>query len=573
MSTLSTPSPGISARLRSVLSVRNIVIFAALLVIGYLVLTPLIYLIVGTFFHDGRFTLDAFARAYGTTGIEAMVLNSALFTVGATLIALVFGTLLAYVTVRTNVPFKGVIIASSLVPLIIPNLLYTIAWIMLASPNIGWLNQLLSPIFGGPAIDIFSLGGMIWVEGINSAPLVYLFMFVAFRAMDPSLEEAALVSGASRLRMFLTVTLSLARPAIAGAALLVSVKILGSFEVPTLLGVPSGIYVFVSRIYFVMQDFPYDTAAGGALSIGLILLALLGTWALARARGSGGKDFATVTGKGFRPNVLDLGRLRVLVSALVVVYFTITTVIPLFVMAYNSLLPYYQALSLDSLALVSLDNYVDLVTNRIFTNAVLNSVMLAAGSATAIMVLVAIAAWVVVRSKTRARALVDHLTFLPMVFPGLVIGVAVSFVYLRNPLPFPVYGTLLILLIAYVTNFLPYGMRYAVSALEQVSIELEESANVSGASWWQTTGRIVVPLIFPGLMAGWIYLFVVIVRELGSSILLYSFGNEVIAVLIFQYYEEGRLVTISALGVLLVGALTVIVGVVYRFGSRVGIRL
>lgn len=562
----------LTRRVRSLLTVRSLVIALAVGIIGYLVLTPFLYLVLGTFFQDGRFSLAAFERAYGTSGLWPMVLNSVVFTVGATGLALVLGTLLAYVTVRTNVPLKSLVVASSVVPIIIPGLLYTIAWVMLGSPNIGSINQLSNAVLGIPVVNVFSMPGMIWVEGTHSAPLVYLFMYVAFRAMDPSLEESALTSGASRVRMFFTVTLPLVRPAIAGAALLVGVKILGSFEVPMLLGVPEGIFVFVSRIYFVMQDFPYDTPAAGALSVGLIVLAFVGIWAMSRARGSG-KEHATVTGKGFRPNEINLGRLRWVVSALVLLFFLITLVAPLAVMLWNSLMPYYQAFSVSALANLTLDNYRRLFASDIFTTSVVNSLLLAAASATVVMILTAIASWVVIRSKSRARQLVDHLTFSPMVLPGLVIGVAVSFVYLRNPLPFPVYGTLVILLIAYITNFLPYGMRYAVSSLEQISIELEESAQVSGATWWRTIRKVVLPLVFPGLMAGWIYLLVVIVRELGSSILLYSPGNEVIAVLIFRFYEEGELVTISALGVVLVTALTLIVGVVYRYGSRVGIRL
>ncbi|MCS0499823.1 ABC transporter permease [Protaetiibacter mangrovi] len=557
---------------RRVLSPKNVIVFLAILIIGYLVLTPAIYLFIATFFSGGAFTLDAFRRAYGTSGLDSMVLSSIVFTVGATVLALALGTALAYITVRTNVPFRSLIVATSLVPLIVPGLLYTIAWVMVASPNVGIANQIGNALTGGPWFDIFSMPGMIWVEGTHNVPLVYLFMFVAFRAMDPSLEESALVNGATRATMLRRITIPLMRPALAAAALVVGVKTLGSFEVPTLLGVPGGIFVFVSRIYYVMSDFPYDTAAAGALSIGLVVLAILGTWALNRMQGDG-KQYATVTGKGFRPAALDLGRWKWPVAIGVLVYFLVTTALPLFVMAYNSLLPHFQAISIRAMSEFTLQNYVDLFENPIFARSVGNSLLLAVGTATAIMVLTAVAAWVVVRGRRRSRKLVDQLTFIPMVFPGLVIGLAVSFVYLRNPLPIAVYGTLLILLIAYMTNFLPYGMRYAMSSLQQISAELEESSAVAGASWWQTWTRIVLPLMFPGLMAGWIYLLIVAVRELGSSILLYSPGNEVIAVLIFQMYEEGELVDISALGVVLVVFLSLIVALVHKFGSRVGIRL
>jgi iron(III) transport system permease protein len=159
-----------------------------------------------------------------------------------------------------------------------------------------------------------------------------------------------------------------------------------------------------------------------------------------------------------------------------------------------------------------------------------------------------------------------------MVVPGIVLGLAISFVYLRNPLPFPVYGTLLILLFAYTTRFLPYGMRYSIASLEQISAELEESANVSGASWWQVFSRIIVPLILPGLFSGFIYTLIISVRELSSSILLYSPKNEVLSILFWQLYEDGKLTVVAALGVIVVIGLTVVVSVSNYISNRVGIR-
>jgi len=394
-------------------------------------------------------------------------------------------------------------------------------------------------------------------------------MAAAFRGMDPSLEECALICGATRWTMLRKITLPLVRPAITGAMLIIAVRALESFEVPALLGLPNRIYVFTSRIYFELSNF--DFPAGGALAINLLLISMIGVYAVSKLRGKG-RDFATVTGKGFRPQTIDLGRWRWPVAAAVMGWFIITAVLPFSIMLYTSFLPFYQKFSLAAFQTFSWGNYEDLFTNRIFTRAVTNSLILSLGSATFIMVLVGIAAWLVVRSRIRWVQIVDQLSFLPLVVPGLVMGLALSFVYLRNPLPWQIYGTLWILFIAYVTRFMPYGMRYAVPSLTQISSELEESAAVSGATWWQTNRRILFPLMIPGLFAGWIYIVIVSIRELSSSLLLYSPGSEVLSIVIWLFNEKGELTTVSAIGVVLVLFLLIVVTIAYRVGGRIGVQ-
>jgi iron(III) transport system permease protein len=548
---------------------KNLTLLAVILLVGYLALTPLGFLIYGTLFEDGVFGFDAFTRAYEFTGIGEMIRNSVVFALGSSLLSFVIGTTLAYVTIRTNVPFKSLLIATALVPLIIPGLLYTISWIMLSSQNVGFINQVSQALIGRPIFDIFSMAGMIWVEGSDTAPLVFLFMAAAFRGMDPSLEESALVCGASRLTMLRRVSIPLVRPAITGALLIIAIRALESFEVPTLIGLPDRIYVFTSRIFFELNNF--DFGAAGALSINLLLLSLLGVYAVSRLRGQD-REFATVTGKGFRPQTIDLGRGRWPMAIMVLGWFFITAALPFTVMLYTSFLPYYQRFSLEALGDFSLDNYRDLLDNDILIQAVTNSVLLSIGSATFIMVLMGLAAWLVVRSRVRGGSILDQLTFLPLTVPGLVMGVSLSFVYLRNPLPWQIYGTMWILFIAYVTRFMPYGMRYAVPSLTQISSELEESAAVSGASWWQVNRRILLPLMMPGLLAGWIYIVIVSIRELSSSILLYSPGNEVLAIVIWLHNEKGELTTVSAIGVLLVLFLIVVVAIAYKVGGRIGLQ-
>jgi iron(III) transport system permease protein len=558
-------------RLARILSVRNVAVIAVVIVIGYLALVPLVYLLARTFFESGTFSLDGFARAYDAVGLGEMIWNSFVFAAGSALLALIVGTFLAYVTVRTDAPFPGLVFAASLVPLIIPGVLYTISWILLSSENIGVLNQLSNALVGTALFDVFSMPGMIWVEGTHNAPLVYLFMVAAFRSMDPSLEESALLSGASRATMLRRVTLPLVRPALAGAALIMVVRGLEGFDVPALLGIPKGIFVFTSRIFYEMQTFPIDAPAAGSLSITLLIIAIVGVWITTKSTAGRKGEFSTVTGKGFRPRPLELRRARPVVGLVVFVYFAVTTLLPVGILVYASLLPFYQGVSFDAFADMSFRSYEALFADRTLPRATQNSILLAVASAAIVVVLSAIAAWLIVRTKVRGRWIVDQLAFLPMVVPGIVLGLAIGFVYLRNPLPFQVYGTLLILLFAYVTRFMPYGMRYAISSLEQVAGELEESAQVSGASWWRTFTRILVPLILPGLFSGFLYTLIISVRELSSSILLYTPGNEVLAIMSWQLYEDGELTVVAALGVVMIVGLTLVVTVANLISSRLGV--
>jgi iron(III) transport system permease protein len=566
--------PAARARLgqsvRQLLSGRTVIVAGCVLVVGFLALVPLYHLVRDTFTGEQGFTVGAFGRAYGGDSQSGtMLLNSLGFAVGAAVLALVLGTTLAYIQVRTDTPFKGLFFAASLVPLIIPAILYAAAWIFLADPDIGLLNGVLKPILGGSPLNVFSLWGMMWVQGLHLAPIAFLLMVAAFRAMDPSLEESALMSGASWATVLRRITIPLLRPALVSAVLLMFVQSLESFEVPGLLGLQNGIYVFTSRIYFVLRSFPIDYGMAGAYALGLLAIAAAGVLLSGRLSGDA-KGFQTISGKAFRPRPIELGRARPYVGAAVLVYFAVTVLLPVGVLVYTSLLGFYTAPSKAALRSMSLDNYREALHLPIALTALKNSILLGVGAATAVMFLAAVSSWVIVRTQAPGRRLLDILAFSPIVIPGLVLGLALAFVYLRSPLP--IYGTLWILLISYSTRYLPYGMRYASAAMTQLSAELEESAHVCGASWWQTFRRVLLPLTSGGIVAGWIYILVVSFRELSSSILLYSPGKEVLSVLIWEQFENGRFTLLAAIGVLMVAILVVLVLVAYRIGAGVGLK-
>jgi iron(III) transport system permease protein len=388
--------------------------------------------------------------------------------------------------------------------------------------------------------------------------------------MDPSLEESALMSGATRLQALRKVTLPLVKPALLGAVLVILITSLESFEVPALLGLQNGIYVFTSRIYFLLRSYPVDYGGAGALAISLLVIAVIGVAFSRFLVGRGSKTYQTVTGKGFRPRPMDLGKWRPVVGAGILLYFFVTVVGPLLVLLYAALLPFYQAPSVEAFQSFSFANFQEVFEMRTAARALRNSVLLGLGSATIVMTLMALAAWITVRSSIPGRGLLEQLSFVPLVIPGIVLGLALIFVYLRSPLP--IYGTIFILLIAYCTKYMPYGMRYATTSMTQISRELEESALVSGATWWTTFRRVLLPLLSPGIMAGFIYILVVSFRELSSSILLYSPGNEVLSIVIFQMYEKGEMTMVSALGVVMVTTLVLFVTLAYKLGASIGLR-
>ena len=545
------------------------ILAAAVLVIAYLALVPLVYMFWRTFFQDGAPTLEFFREAYGTYGLGAMLRNSLWFAAGSTLVAVSAGTVLAYLVVRTDLPAKPLVFSAALVPLVIPGVLYSIAWIWLASPRSGAINSVLAPVFGPGTLDVFSLGGMIAVEGLHLAPLVFLLMAAAFRSLDPALEESARMSGAGIAATFRKVTLPLVWPALSASILIISIRALEAFEVPALIGLPDGTWVFTSRIWRSLSQYPPDFGEAGAYSF--TLLGLTGIGVLLHLRFSRrARSYQTVTAKGFRPSRVPLGRWRWPLTVLVAVYLVIAAVLPMLILLYVSTQRFYTTPSIDGLSSMTLDQYTSTLRSEQTLRAFKNSLILGVGSATAVMLCMAIAAWVVVRTRARGRWLIDALAFLPIAIPGLVLGVALLFVYLR--IPVPIYGTLWILFLAYFTRYMPYGMRTASISMVQIARELEESAQASGAGWWQTFRRVIAPLLVPGLLAGWIYILVVSLRELSSSILLYSPGNEVLAITIFEQYENGRFPELAALGVLMVAVIGGLTLLAYRLGARVGVR-
>jgi iron(III) transport system permease protein len=516
-------------------------------------------------------TLGNYVAAYGTVETFRLFWTSIRFASGASLFAFVVGTALAWMNERTNTPFKTVFFALSLIPLVIPSILFTVAWILLASPQIGIVNQLLQGWFGleQPPFDIYSMAGMIWVDGLHYSPMAFLLMSAAFRAMDPSLEESATMSGASVWQVLWRVTLKLTWPAIFATILILFVRSIESFEVPALLGLPVGIEVFTSSIYTAVHRYPSQVGLASAYGVALLAITTVGVYAVSRLSSKGSK-YATMTGKGFRPRQIDLGGWRWLTASVFIVYFTLIVVLPFLVLLWSSFQHFYTVPSREALRNLTLDPYRFVFTYPDLASTVWNSVLLSFGAATVVMLVTSVICWIVVKTKLPARWLLDNIASLPLVFPGIVLGLSIMIFYLNVDIG--IYGTIWIMLIAYITRFMPYGLRYNTTSMLQIHNELEESAAMCGASWMTTFRRIVLPLLKPGLVAGWIYVMIVSIRELSTSILLYSPDTRVVSIVIWELWENGQYVELSALGVLFIVSLFMLVLIARWIGGKYGIR-
>ncbi|OIQ91199.1 putative 2-aminoethylphosphonate transport system permease protein PhnV [mine drainage metagenome] len=553
------------------------VIGLSVLVVAYLALMPLGFLFWQSFMtpqtaaNPARFTLGNYITAYASRDTAALFLNSIKFAAGTSLFSFAVGTALAWMNERTNTPFKSLFFSLSIIPLIIPGILFTVAWIFLASPKIGLINLFLQDLFHTHHVfvNVYTLWGMIWIDGLHYSSMTFLIMTAAFRSMDPSLEESAMMSGASVGQIVWRITLKLTWPAIFATLLIMFVRSIESFEVPALIGLPVGIQVFTSSIYDAIHQYPSQIGLASSYAVTLLGITTVGVYFQSRLSSQGHK-YSTVTGKGFRPRTMDLGNWRYLTSAVFVLYFALIVVLPFLVLLWSSLQSFYSVPSMAALHHLTLDAYRYIISYPTMSEAVWNSLLLAVGSATLVMLLTSVVCWIVVKTKLPGRWMLDNLASLPMVFPGLVLGLAIMIFYLTFDIG--IYGTIWIMFIAYVTRFMPYGLRYNTTSMLQIHRELEESAAMSGASWGTTFWRIILPLLKPGQLAGWIYILIVSIRELSTSILLYSPGTEVVSVEIWELWQNGQYVELSALGVMLITALFVLVMLAQWVGKKFGVK-
>lgn len=555
---------------------QSLILIGCTAFVLYLAGIPLLMLLYGSIRSapigepGATYTIQNYVKAYFDKEFYLLLLNSVYYALGTCGLTFLIGTFLAWVSERTNTPLKKLFVVMSLIPFIIPGILSTISWILLLSPKIGLINIVVKEILGLEAapFNVYSMWGMIWAESIHLYPLVFLLMSAAFRNMDTSLEEAALTAGSSTLQTFWKVTLPLMRPAMFSVLLINFIRGIEAFEVPALIGVPAKISVFTTKIFLAIHQFPSDFGLAGAYAVTLLVISTIGVLIYGKITRRE-ERYATVTGKGYRPRVIDLGGWKYVTLGISFLIFFLAVIMPVFVLLWSSFIPYYGVPSKELMQKMTFANYHYILNYPLALTAFKNSFYLSVGSATLVMLLTSVIAWITVKTKLPGRGFLDTMTFIPIAMPGIVLGVSLIWVYLT--LPIPIYGTIWVLLLAYMTKYIPYGIRAASASMIQINKELEEASLTAGGTWFQTFRKIILPLLMPGFTAGWIYISIIALRELSTSILLYSYNSTVLSIMAFDLWEGGQYTYVCALGVLMVLLLVTMAAIARKLGAKIGI--
>jgi len=505
-------------------------------------------------------SLANFLTVLGNPNVHLALANSLIACTGGTALAVIIGLTFSWIVVRTNTPCRGFVAAASLIPLFVPPLVAGVAWSILGSPKSGLINTMMGWAGLPWRIDLYSMAGLILVFGMYYAPYIYMFTASALRNMDPSLEEAAEIAGVNPARALFTITFPLIAPAIISGMLLSFIVMLGIYGIPAVLGAPGDIPVLTTYIFKLTNWSPplYSTAA----AVAIILMAVTGALVLLQQRVLAGRSFTTVAGKAFRPRVIELGAWRWFTLSLALLYLFTVVVLPtlaLIVAAFRRFLFIPDAASLFDMRHYSLVHFDAVFDNPLTMRSIWNTMEVGLTTAVVGGVIAFAIGYTVHRSSAPARRAIDLVATLPVAIPGLVIGVAYLWAWIG--LPGGLYGTIWILMLAFVARFMPDTMKSLSTSFLQIHRELEEAAWICGKGRVGTIRSIVLPLARPGTVAAMTLLFILAIRELGSSLFLYTSDTMVMAVLLLDYYEGGNTGKAAAFSLVQTILLAVVIGV------------
>jgi iron(III) transport system permease protein len=540
-----------------------------LAILVFLVLYPVAMLLLGALTNTnpvvdgfGAFdlSLDNFLTVLANPNVHLALMNSLIACTGGTALAVAIGLAFSWIVVRTNTPCKRFIGAASLIPLFVPPLVAGVAWSILGSPKSGLINTMMKWAGLDWRIDVYSMAGLVLVFGMYYAPYVYMFTASALRNMDPSLEEAAEIAGVGPVRTLFTVTFPLIAPAIISGMLLSFIVMLGIYGIPAVLGTPANIPVLTTYIFQLTNWSPplYSTAA----AVAIILMVVTGVLVVLQQRVLTGRSFITVAGKAFRPRALDLGPWRWLTLVLALTYIFIVVVLPtlaLIVAAFRRYLFIPDAASLFDPRHYSLIHFYSIFDNPLTMRSIWNTMEVGIITALAGGALAFAIGYTVHRGNAPGRRGIDLIATLPVAIPGLVIGVAYLWAWIG--MPGGLYGTIWILALAFIARYMPDTMKTLSTSFLQIHRELEEAAWICGKGLIGTIRTIVLPLARPGTIAAMTLLFILAIRELGSSLFLYTSNTMVMAVLLLDYYEGGNTGKTAAFSLVQTVLLAVLIGI------------
>jgi iron(III) transport system permease protein len=548
---------------------QAIITIVVVLVVSFLVILPLVFLV-----EESLNTGDPMVfppAEYGIRNYLAIfdedinvLVNTVIIAVMATVMAILIGFTLAWILTRTNVPGREKLERLMELPYYMTPLVGALAWSVIAGPKSGFVNQLWRVSGGrGDLVDVYGHFGIAWVMALFEGTVAFVMISASMKSMDPALEESARVMGASKLRTTLTVTLPLVMPGVLGATLFVFAEMLGSFAAALVIGIPARIYVITTAIWDSTLSFPPDYGRASAMGLALfvVMFAMLTFYRWMIGRGS----YATITGKAFRPRPMDMGRLAWLLFGICCLYVFLAVVLPLAALIFTSLQRF--ATVILSQAEFTLDNYRTALALGPVRIALVNSLSLGFGVASVGVVLMAVLVWIIYRSKLIGRGAIEYLVMFPQAVPRLVFGLALLWAWLN--IPIPIYGTLWLLAVAYLTVMLPLGVRTIAGVVLQIDKSLEECARVCGAGWVYQMRTVTLPLLKPGILAAWLLIFMACVRELGTSVFLMGPNARVIAPSIVAAFASSGTELTAAMA--LIQTATVVVALVILFRLTRGV--
>jgi iron(III) transport system permease protein len=548
-------------------------VLGLILILVALILPPVVYLVRSSFQEinfDGSFgaiTLRHYQALLETDSLFPVVLTSAIYAAGSAIVALILGGAQAWIVERTDTPLRSLVMIVSIVSLGIPSVLYTISFLLLLGRT-GPVNQVLMWATGadGPVFNVYSLHGMILIQGIEYTPLCFLLLSSVFRSTDAAFEEASMMSGAGIGATFRRITFKLVTPGIAALLMLIFIRAFEAFETPALVGLPGRVRVLTNDIYQTMLDIPPNYGEASAFSVVmLVIMAFLLRLYSNFSRNA--EKYQTISGKGYRPRVMRIGRWRWLTTSALVLFFLVLIVFPIGITFWVSLVPYYDGVNWEALARFGPGNYRTVVFETSFASALSNTFILGMATATLVAAFTTLSAWLAVRRQPGAW-LLDQLASAPLVFPAIVL--AVAFLQFVLNVPFALYGTLLSIILASMVQFMPFGMRYSYAGILQIHRELEEASALSGARAVTTFIRVVVPLVAPAVVTCWLFVFLMVSKAVSIPLLLAGPDSQVVAVTMFEMWQNGVAPELAALGIIWTAVMTVVSTVFFILSRRYG---
>lgn len=492
----------------------------------------------------GGFTFRHYRSLFGDPAVYQPLLNTLGFTLMTVATALAFGIPAAWLVERTDLPAKGLVYTLMMLGVLVPGFVSAIAWVFLLHPRIGLINTLLMALFGleaGP-LNIATIVGMGWVQGLSLASLSFIMMAATFRALNPALEEAASVHGIGLGWTLLRVTVPLVFPGILAVAIYISTIAFGAFEVPAFIGLGNRIITFSTLVYLKIQPqegLPqYGVAA--ALSTLMLVIALFLSWGyfyLIRSSHA----YAVVRGQDYRPKLIPIGRWWLLAWFFLGLYFFVSKLLPLLTLLWAGMLPYLQPFSLEALSQLSPAKFFQIPWDLVNKGA-LNTLILMAAVPTVTLALGLSISWVVIRSNLASRFFFDLVAFLPHAIPNMIFAIAAMIVALfMLPATVPFYGTIFILLAVYILNQISFHTRVLNSSLLQVHQELEEAAHVGGIGIFRTLQKVILPLLRPAMINAWLWGALLVYREVTMAAILVTRENVTLPTVIWGFWYGGDL--------------------------------